>query len=86
MDVADNDLLVFDIAMTVRSIGAGGTFTVGGMSVVKTTAKAVGTVGTIAIDTTAANAIVISAVWSVANAGNSCRLEDMSVSLLRVAA
>lgn len=86
VDVADNDLLVLDIAATIRVAGASGTMTVGGMSVVKTTAKAVGTVSTIAIDTTTSNDIVISGVWSVANAGNSCRLEDLSVSLLRVAA
>lgn len=86
VDVADNDLATLDITMTVRTIGASGTFTVGGQSIVKTTAKAVGTVSTIAIDTTAANAIVISALWSAADAGNSCRLEDLTVSLLRVAA
>lgn len=89
IDVTDGggDLGVFDAVVTVRSIGAAGTVTSAatvGLGVPGTaTMRVAGSAGTLTVDTTAALTVVGTAQWSVANAGNICRLEDLSVSLLR---
>lgn len=82
VDVANDDLAVLDLIATVRSIGAGGTLSVQGIGIVAATPGATGTAGTIAIDTTVANNLVITGKWSVANAGNSAVLEDFVVESL----
>lgn len=88
-DVANNDIFVFDVTVIVRTIGASGTFValasynigVPGTATTRTQSKA-----STAIDTTAAQAITVVATWSVANAGNSVRLDLLEVELGRTGA
>lgn len=86
VDVANGDIGFIDFDITIRTIGAGGTMVGAGHT-------ALGAPGTVtskpkllpstAIDTTVANSVNVSATWSAANAGNSCRLDVMNVQLLR---
>lgn len=86
VDVANGDIGYIDFDVTIRTIGAGGTMVGAGV-------VALGVPGTVtakpkflastAIDTTAAISVNVSATWSVANAGNSCRLDVMNVQLIR---
>lgn len=86
-DVADNDIFAGEFYLAVRTVGVTGTF-VGWGSYVKTLAAAgtattvVGNVASTAIDTTATQVIGVGAKWSVANAGNSCRLDYLTVEML----
>lgn len=87
---AGGDLGVLDLVATIRVVGASGTMMVdgiGGISPGQAVAtggnvQTTGTAGTIAIDTTVAHNIVITASWSAASASNSCVLEDLVVSIL----
>lgn len=86
VDVANNDIGVFDIDCVIRTIGAGGTFVAMGQTSLGVPGTATGrpvNLGSTAIDTTAANIVKATATWSVANAGNSCRLDILNVSILR---
>jgi hypothetical protein len=85
-DVANNDVFQGEYVLIVRSIGAAGT--VVGCGTGKSVASAEGTMTTkddilpaTAIDTTTAKTIGVSATWSAANAGNSCRLDMLVVEL-----
>lgn len=86
VDSAVGDIFFIDADITIRTIGAGGTMVAAGH-----TANGVpGTVtakprflGSTAIDTTVEQSVNVSATWSLANAGNSCRLDVMNVQLLR---
>lgn len=82
-DVAANDIFGMDITLNIRTIGASGTWVAFGTT---TLFGQLGTADAIAfykastaIDTTAAQAITVVATWSVANAGNSVRLDVLSV-------
>jgi predicted RecA/RadA family phage recombinase len=85
VDVANNDIGYFDATVVVRGIGSGGTIagtgeqTLGtpGTATVKPFALAATTV-----DTTVDQAITVTATWSVANAGDSCRLDMLTVERL----
>jgi predicted RecA/RadA family phage recombinase len=82
VDVANSDIAYFDAEVVIRTDGANGTF-------VATGTEALGTPGTVtakpfnlastAIDTTAAQAVTMSATWSVTNAGDSCRSDQLSL-------
>lgn len=90
VDVANNDIAYFDVDLVVRTVGASGTIVaagVVGLGVEGTvTAKPLKLAST-AIDTTAAMTLSVTATWSVANAGNSCRLDVLNIQHLpRVAA
>jgi predicted RecA/RadA family phage recombinase len=85
VDVANNDIGYFDATVVVRTNGAGGTIVAAGE-------QALGTPGTVtgkpfnlastAIDTTVDQLISVTATWSVANAGDSCRLDLLTVERL----
>lgn len=80
-DVADNNIFAGEFTLAVRTIGASGTFV--GYGTHTDVPAASGTaahsiteiVASTAIDTTAAQVLGVGADWSVANAGNSCRLD-----------
>lgn len=82
VDVANNDIGYIEADLIIRTIGASGTF-------VATGNQGLGTPGTVtakpfnlastAIDTTATQAITVTATWSVASASNSCRLDILTV-------
>jgi hypothetical protein len=86
VDVANSDVAVITADLVIRTIGASGTFVAAGLT-------AIGAAGTAtarpqirastAIDTTAALSVNATATWSVANAGNSVRLDVMDVQLIR---
>lgn len=86
VDVANNDIGYIDADIVIRTIGASGTMVAAGV-------VALGVPGTVtakpklmastAIDTTAAISVNVSATWSVANAGNSCRLDVLDVQVIR---
>ena len=90
VDVANNDVFEFDMDIVVRTVGASGTIVGHGQSAV------LGAAGTATVrprilasstlDTTAAVGFTVTATWSVANAGNSCRLDILSVERIRTAA
>jgi hypothetical protein len=78
VDVANNDIFAFEVNIQIRSIGASGTFVADAMCSIG--AAGTGTVrsyltASTTIDTTAAQTIAATGTWSVANAGNSCRLD-----------
>jgi hypothetical protein len=83
-DVANNDVFQGEYELIVRTIGATGTMV--GCGTFKSVPAAEGTatykddiLPSTAIDTTVAKVIGVSATWSAANAGNSCRLDFLRV-------
>lgn len=85
-DVANDDVASFDITLTVRTIGASGTF-VGlakySIGVLGTATERTQTVNSTAVDTTAALAVTAKVTWSVANAGNQAILRVWSVTVAK---
>jgi hypothetical protein len=89
-DVANNNVFAGEFTLVVRTAGASGT--VVGYGTHTEVPAASGTavhdvteiLASTAIDTTAAQVVGVGATWSVANAGNSCRLDILNVE--RVAA
>ena len=85
-DVANNDVFQGEYELIVRTAGSSGTMV--GCGTYKSIPAAEGTatyaddiLASTAIDTTAAKVIGVSATWSVANAGNSCRLDFLRVAV-----
>lgn len=85
-DVANNDVFTGEYEMIVRTIGSTGTIV--GVGTYKSIPAAEGTMtikddilASTTIDTTAAQNIVVSGTWSVANAGNSCRLDFLRLEI-----
>lgn len=85
-DVANNDVFSGEYQLTIRTAGASGTMV--GCGTYKSVPAAEGTatykddiLASTAIDTTAAQVVGVSATWSVANAGNSCRLDVLTVEI-----
>ena len=84
---AGGDLGVLDLVATIRAVGASGTMVVDGIAGISPgqavatggNVQTTGTAGTIAIDTTAAHNVVVTATWSGASTSNSCVLEDLVV-------
>ena len=84
VDVANDDIGIIDVTLVVRTIGATGTFVACGLwalGVADTATFRPDFKASTTIDTTAAAAIAVSATWSVANAGNSCRLDILHVEI-----
>lgn len=83
VDVADNDLFIFDVTVTCRAVGSTGEILIAG------SASVIGVEGTATMrttferitsfDTTSAQRIEVTGVWSVASASNSCQAESFSV-------
>jgi hypothetical protein len=86
VDVANNDIFVIDVDIVIRTVGAGGTFVAAGAAATgvpgTATMRAVHKAST-AVDTTADISVNVTATWSVANAGNSCRLDVLDVQIIR---
>jgi hypothetical protein len=85
VDAVNDDIFVGICDVVIRTAGASGTCVAMGTGITDVSATAMGALykASQAIDTTAANSIAVKAKWSVANAGNSCRLDILSVELLR---
>lgn len=82
VDVANDDCAYIDVDVVIRTIGATGTLVAMGqtsLGVLGTATFRPAHLASTAVDTTAAQTISATATWSVANAGNSCRLEILSV-------
>jgi hypothetical protein len=86
-DVANNDVFQGEYILVVRTAGAAGTMV--GCGTYKSVPAAEGTatykddiLASTAIDTTIAQLVAVSATWSTNNAGNSCRLDVMSVEIV----
>jgi hypothetical protein len=86
VDVANGDIFFIDAELEIRTIGGSGTFTACGVQALgvpgTVTAKPF-LLGSTAIDTTATQVIGVGADWSVAAAANSCRLDVLTVQLIR---
>lgn len=85
-DVANDNVFQGEYELIIRTIGASGTMV--GVGTGKSVPAAEGTMtikddilASTAIDTTTSKIIGVSATWSVANAGNSCRLDFLRVEL-----
>lgn len=85
-DVANNDVFMGEYDLIIRTIGASGTMV--GRGTYKSVPAAEGTMtikddilASTAIDTKTSKVIGVSATWSVANAGNSCRLDFLTVEI-----
>jgi hypothetical protein len=86
VDVANSDIGLICADIVVRTIGASGTMVAAGLTGLGASGTGTGKVTNLAsttLDTTAAQSVNVSATWSVANAGNSCRLDVMNVQILR---
>jgi predicted RecA/RadA family phage recombinase len=85
VDVANNDVFFFDVTVVVRTAGASGTLVATGVQALgvpgTVTAKPF-LLGSTTVDTTAALVVGVGADWSVANSGNSCRLDVLTVEKL----
>jgi hypothetical protein len=81
------DLGFLDIMATIRSVGVSGTMVCDGLGGISPGAavatggnvQVTGTASTVAIDTTAAHSILITATWSAASPSDSVVLEDLVV-------
>ncbi len=86
-DVANNNIFAGEFNLLVRTTGATGTFVGWGMNTATLAASGTATmvvanVASTTINTTVSQAVTVSATWSVANAGDSCRLDCLTVELL----
>lgn len=85
-DVANNDIFYGDFEIVFRTVGASGTLTASGIAPANPnaagTAANINFLASTTIDTTAAQTIAVDATWSVANAGNSCRLDMLDIERL----
>jgi hypothetical protein len=84
VDVANNDIWVIDGEVTIRTVGASGTFVGNDIHILDAagTGAVSGYKASTAIDTTAAVSVDVKGTWSVANAGNSCRLDSLTASVV----
>lgn len=86
LDATNNDIFIIHADIVIRTIGASGTFVAEGLTLQgvagTTTARGHFKASTI-VDTTAAVAVDVTATWSVANSGNTCRLDILNVELIR---
>ena len=86
-DVANNDVFTGEYDLIVRTAGSSGTMV--GVGTFKSIPAAEGTMtikddilASTAINTTIAQLVGVSATWSAANVGNSCRLDFLSVEIV----
>lgn len=85
-DVANDNVFSGEYMLIIRTAGASGTMV--GCGTYKSVPAAEGTatykdeiLPSTTIDTTAAQVVGVSATWSTTNAGNSCRLDVLSVDI-----
>lgn len=86
---AGGDLGVLDLTVTLRAVGASGTMVSDGFAGISPgqavatggNVQTTGTAGTIAIDTTVAHNLVITAQWSAASTSDVVQLEDLVVTI-----
>lgn len=86
VDVANNDIAYIDADLVVRTIGATGTLVATGavgLGVEGTATAKPFKLASTTVDTTAALTLAVSGQWSVANAGDSCRLDVCNVQIIR---
>lgn len=86
-DVANNNIFAGEFMLAIRTIGASGTFVGWGQNTAVLAASGTATmvvtnIASTTIDTTASQDLKVSATWSVANSGNSCRLDYFAVEML----
>jgi hypothetical protein len=87
-DVANNNIFTGEFDLVVRTAGASGTMAgVGSQAIVPAATNVAvpvfGILASTAIDTTAAQVVGVGATWSVANAGDSCRLDILDIDISR---
>lgn len=85
-DVANNNIFCGEATIVVRTAGASGTFVAFGSHSQVPAASGTATpvyqiTASTTVDTTAAQTVGVGVDWSVANAGNSCRLDIMLVEI-----
>lgn len=84
LDVANSDIFVVDVTLVIRTNGASGTLIAEGFANIgppaSATVKSV-SLGSTAIDTTTAQVVDVKATWSVADPGNSVRLDALSIDM-----
>jgi hypothetical protein len=83
IDVADDDIGVFDLRLSVRSIGATGAYMLSGeigLGVPGTATMRPVYKASTTFDTTAAHIVSVSQTWSVAHADNEAELIELTVS------
>lgn len=86
-DVANNDIFAGEVYLTIRTVGATGTFIGWGNQTNILAASGSATmvtsiVASTTIDTTVSQLIGVGATWSVASASNSCRLDYLTIEML----
>jgi len=84
VDVADNDIFVIDLTVTVRTAGTGGTMVASGsqaLGVPSTATLQIGSLGSTVINTVTATVIDVTALWDNADAGNSVRLDILTADI-----
>jgi len=79
-DATNNDIFAGDVYIVIRTIGSSGTFVANGtftkVEAASGTATRVDAItASTTIDTTASQAITVSATWSTTSGSNSCRLD-----------
>jgi len=82
VDVANGDIGAFEVEVIVRTVGASGTIVaIGdiGLGVIGTVGLNPKLLASTAIDTTAAQAVTVTATWSAASESNTVRLDSLSV-------
>jgi hypothetical protein len=85
VDVANGDNALLEVNLTIRTVGAGGTYVASGTWTLGTPGTSTlrsGFVNSTAIDTTVANAFTTTVTWSVANAGNQAILRQSAVEVI----
>lgn len=86
-DVADNAIFAGEAMLVIRTAGANGTFVATGTHTDVPAASGTATQGiaeitaSTAVDTTAAQAVTVTAKWSTTSGSNSCRLDIMVVEI-----
>lgn len=81
LDVANDDLCVVDVELVCRSVGIEGVIVATVLLSKDAAGTAAGASGSVvsSVDTTAATYLGITGAWSVANAGNQCAVQALTV-------
>lgn len=86
VDSANNDIFYIDFDIAVRTVGATGTIVAAGLvanGVQGTVTAKPALLASTTVDTTASLALGVTATWSVANSGNSCRLDVCDIQIIK---
>ena len=81
LDVANDDLIVADVELVCRSVGSAGSIVATVLLSEDAAGTAAGARGQVvaSVDTTAATYLGVTGEWSVANAGNQCALQALTI-------